>query len=157
MKPSVSFGADGFFVPQLQIIHKKFGDIFKLLCNRRPPATAMIKGSQKYPNLRGKVLFFQKRECSCKSGKCRFAEGRSRLGVFRVCLFVFSYIVCNNEQLVYMEGMMKMNSCELTASITAAANAVACKLSDDELSLLSAVLVPVRRHAGNHCRPTCGM
>lgn len=37
--------------------------------------------------------------------------------------------------------MKKMNSCELTASITAAANAVACKLSSDELSLLSAVLV----------------
>ncbi len=34
-----------------------------------------------------------------------------------------------------------MNSCELTASITAAANAIACKLSDEELSLLSAVLV----------------
>lgn len=34
-----------------------------------------------------------------------------------------------------------MNSCELTASITAAANAIAQKLSDDELSLLSAVLV----------------
>ena len=36
---------------------------------------------------------------------------------------------------------MKLNACELTASITAVANAVACKLSDDELSLLSAVLV----------------
>lgn len=34
-----------------------------------------------------------------------------------------------------------MNTCELTASITAAANAIACKLSDDDLSLLSAVLV----------------
>jgi len=34
-----------------------------------------------------------------------------------------------------------MNPCELTASITAAANAVACKLSDDELALLSSVLV----------------
>ena len=32
-----------------------------------------------------------------------------------------------------------MNACELTASITAAANAIACKLSDDELSLLSAI------------------
>lgn len=29
-----------------------------------------------------------------------------------------------------------MNSCELTASITALANALACKLSDDEVSLL---------------------
>ena len=34
-----------------------------------------------------------------------------------------------------------MNPCELTASITAAANAVACRLSDDELTLLAAVLV----------------
>lgn len=34
-----------------------------------------------------------------------------------------------------------MNPYELTAAITAAANAVACKLNDDELSLLSAVLV----------------
>lgn len=41
----------------------------------------------------------------------------------------------------YLEGMTEMNSCELTASITAAANAVACKLSDYELFLLSAVLV----------------
>ena len=36
---------------------------------------------------------------------------------------------------------MKMNPCELTASITAAANAIACKLDDDDLALLSAVLV----------------
>lgn len=36
---------------------------------------------------------------------------------------------------------MKMNSCELTASITAVANTVAGKLSNDELSLLSVVLV----------------
>lgn len=34
-----------------------------------------------------------------------------------------------------------MNSCELTASITAVANAVACKLSNEELSLLSVILV----------------
>lgn len=40
-----------------------------------------------------------------------------------------------------MKGMMKMNPCEMTASITAVANALACKLSDDELSLLSSVLV----------------
>lgn len=33
-----------------------------------------------------------------------------------------------------------MNSCELTASITAVANAVSCKLSVDELNLLGAVL-----------------
>ena len=34
-----------------------------------------------------------------------------------------------------------MNSCELTASVTAIANALACKLSDDELTLLAAALV----------------
>lgn len=34
-----------------------------------------------------------------------------------------------------------MNTCELTASVTAAANAIACKLSDDELALLAAILV----------------
>lgn len=34
-----------------------------------------------------------------------------------------------------------MNSCELTASVTAVANALACKLSDDELTLLASVLV----------------
>lgn len=34
-----------------------------------------------------------------------------------------------------------MNPCELTASVTAVANALACKLSDDELTLLASVLV----------------
>ena len=34
-----------------------------------------------------------------------------------------------------------MNACELTASVTALANALAGRLSDDELALLSAVLV----------------
>lgn len=33
-----------------------------------------------------------------------------------------------------------MNSCELTASITVLANAIACKLSVDELTLLGVVL-----------------
>ncbi len=33
-----------------------------------------------------------------------------------------------------------MNPCELTASVTALANAFACKMSVDELSLLGAVL-----------------
>lgn len=33
-----------------------------------------------------------------------------------------------------------MNSCELTASITAAANALACQLTDDELTLLGVTL-----------------
>lgn len=36
--------------------------------------------------------------------------------------------------------MMRMNACELTASITAAANAIACRL-DDALALFAAVLV----------------
>ena len=34
-----------------------------------------------------------------------------------------------------------MNACELTASVTAAANAIASRLDDDELALLAAVLV----------------
>ena len=33
-----------------------------------------------------------------------------------------------------------MNACELTASITAAANAIACRLSVDELNLLGVTL-----------------
>ena len=33
-----------------------------------------------------------------------------------------------------------MNACELTASITAVANALACRLSDDELTLLGVTL-----------------
>ena len=33
-----------------------------------------------------------------------------------------------------------MNSCELTASITAAANALACKMTDDEVTLLGTAL-----------------
>ena len=33
-----------------------------------------------------------------------------------------------------------MNPCELTASITAVANALACKLTDDEVALLGAAL-----------------
>ena len=34
-----------------------------------------------------------------------------------------------------------MNSCALTTSVTALANAIACKLDNDELALLSSVLV----------------
>ncbi|MBR5614061.1 MAG: hypothetical protein IKT39_05050 [Clostridia bacterium] len=34
-----------------------------------------------------------------------------------------------------------MNSCELTASVTAIANAVACDLSNAEITLLAAILV----------------
>lgn len=33
-----------------------------------------------------------------------------------------------------------MNSCELTASVTAAANAIACRLTEEELNLLGVVL-----------------
>lgn len=34
-----------------------------------------------------------------------------------------------------------MNPCELTASITAVANAIACKYNNEELTLLASVLV----------------
>ena len=34
-----------------------------------------------------------------------------------------------------------MNPCELTASITAAANSIACKLTDEQLTLIASVLV----------------
>lgn len=34
-----------------------------------------------------------------------------------------------------------MNACELTATVTALANAIACKLNDDEITLLASVLV----------------
>lgn len=33
-----------------------------------------------------------------------------------------------------------MNPCELTASVTALANALACKLTEDEINLLGVVL-----------------
>ncbi len=33
-----------------------------------------------------------------------------------------------------------MNACELTASITAIANAMACKFNDDELGILALIL-----------------
>ena len=34
-----------------------------------------------------------------------------------------------------------MNSCELTTAVTAVANTLACKLSNEELTLLASVLV----------------
>lgn len=34
-----------------------------------------------------------------------------------------------------------MNSCELTATITTLANGIACRLNNDELTLLASVLV----------------
>ena len=51
------------------------------------------------------------------------------------------YLPLHSMEERYDEGMMRMSACELTASITAAANAIACKLDDDELALLAAVLV----------------
>lgn len=36
---------------------------------------------------------------------------------------------------------MPVNPCELTASVTALANALACRLDENELNLLGAVLV----------------
>jgi hypothetical protein len=38
------------------------------------------------------------------------------------------------------QGLIFMNACEITAAITALANAIACKLNDDELALVGAVL-----------------
>ena len=37
--------------------------------------------------------------------------------------------------------MIKMNACEITAAVTAAANTIACRLNDEELALWSSVLV----------------
>ena len=37
-------------------------------------------------------------------------------------------------------GDIFVNSCELTASITVVANAIACKLTEDEINLLGATL-----------------
>ncbi len=34
-----------------------------------------------------------------------------------------------------------MNACELTAAVTAVANSLACKLTNEELTLLASVLV----------------
>ena len=34
-----------------------------------------------------------------------------------------------------------MNSCELTAAVTAVANSLACKYNNDELTLLASILV----------------
>jgi len=40
-----------------------------------------------------------------------------------------------------MLGVNVMNACELTASVTAVANTLACRLNDDELLLLAAMPV----------------
>ena len=37
--------------------------------------------------------------------------------------------------------MIKMNACEITAAVTAAANTIACRLNDEELALWSSMLV----------------
>ena len=42
-------------------------------------------------------------------------------------------------QLPYNASGDTMNPCELTASVTDVANAIACKLTTDELNLLAAV------------------
>lgn len=39
-----------------------------------------------------------------------------------------------------IRGEFLVNSCELTASITAVANLLACRLTDDELELLGVIL-----------------
>ena len=54
-------------------------------------------------------------------------------------------IVCRNEPKSHSPHRINsevfyMNACELTASITAVANALACMLSDDELSMLGVAL-----------------
>lgn len=38
-------------------------------------------------------------------------------------------------------GVISMNACELTAAVTAIANTIACRLNDDEIAVLSALLV----------------
>lgn len=54
-----------------------------------------------------------------------------------------------------------MNSCELTASVTAIANALACKLNDDELNVLGAALTQLGdtlitiATQRSICRPKC--
>ena len=56
-----------------------------------------------------------------------------------------------------------MSSCELTASITAIANALACQLTTDQLNLLGAVLtqladtlLTIAAHRIIHCPPQNG-
>ena len=39
-----------------------------------------------------------------------------------------------------MQGVRRMNGCELTASVTALANTLACRMSTDELNLLGVIL-----------------
>lgn len=57
-----------------------------------------------------------------------------------ILIIVFSNLPRRYQKHTIVRGDI-MNSCELTASVTALANALACKLSDDELSILAAVLV----------------
>ena len=42
--------------------------------------------------------------------------------------------------IIWYWGVNAMNSCELTATITAIANSIACKLTVDELNLLGVTL-----------------
>ena len=57
-------------------------------------------------------------------------------------------------------GDYSMNSCELTATVTALANAIACKLSVDELNLLGVTLtqlgdtlITIATHRSICCKP----
>ena len=43
-----------------------------------------------------------------------------------------------------------MNACELTAAITAAAKTLACKLTDDELSVLGVALTQLGGYPADH-------
>lgn len=44
-----------------------------------------------------------------------------------------------------------MNSCELTASITAIANAIACNRTMDEINLLGVALTQLGGYTAYHC------
>lgn len=46
-----------------------------------------------------------------------------------------------------------MNSCERTAAITAIANALACRLTQDELELFGGFSDPAGRYPSDHCNP----
>ena len=46
-----------------------------------------------------------------------------------------------------------MNACELTTLVTAAANYLACRLTDDELNLLGGNFDPTGGYPHDHCHP----
>ena len=51
-----------FCVPHFKEMHTIIWRCFLLYCNLKPNAAAMIRGSQEYPNLHGRVLFFQQKD-----------------------------------------------------------------------------------------------